>query len=94
MEIINVEKQTFESMMAKFEALAERMEILCRINSDKSIQEWMDNEEVCRILGISKRTLQAYRDNGILPFSQIGHKMYYLPQDVESVINKLKIQRT
>ena len=89
MEIINVEKQTFESMLARFEALAARMEMLCRMYGDKGIQKWMDNQEVCKILSISKRTLQAYRDNGTLPFSQIGHKMFYKPQDVELAINKL-----
>lgn len=90
MEIINVEKQTFEALIAGFEALAGNIEMLCRANADKSSQKWMDNEEVCRILNISKRTLQTYRDSGTLPFSQIGHKMYYRPQDVEQVINKLK----
>lgn len=29
--------------------------------------------DVCRILNISKRTLQHYRDTSVLPFIQIGH---------------------
>lgn len=90
MEIINVEKQTFEAMVERIETLASKVEMLCRINGDGSMQKWMDNQEVCKILCISKRTLQAYRDNGTLPFSQIGHKMFYRPQDVEAAINKLK----
>lgn len=30
--------------------------------------------DVCRVLNISKRTLQHYRDTSVLPFIQIGHK--------------------
>lgn len=90
MEIINVEASTFEAMMARFEAFAERVETLCRNNGDKGMQKWLDDQDVCEILNISKRTLQTYRDNGTLAYSQIGHKMFYRPQDVEQLIHKLK----
>jgi len=90
MEITNIETMAFETMMAKFEVLAEKVETLCRACGDRSMEKWLDNQEVCQILNISKRTLQTYRDNGTLPFSQIGHKMYYRPQDVEQLINSQK----
>lgn len=92
MEIINVEARTFEAMMARFEAFAQNVENLCRNNGDKGMQKWLDNQEVCQILNISKRTLQTYRDNGTLPYSQINHKMFYRTEDVERVINNLKIK--
>ncbi|MCS2584525.1 helix-turn-helix domain-containing protein [Bacteroides sp. BFG-551] len=90
MEIINVEARTFEAMLARFEAFAQNVETLCRKNADKGLQKWLDNQDVCQILNISKRTLQTYRDNGTLPFSQINHKMFYRAEDVEQVINNLK----
>ena len=90
MEIINVESQAWEMMMAKLDAIAQRVEILCKNSEDKSLQKWLDNQDVCEILGISKRTLQTYRDNGTLAFSEVGHKMFYRPEDVEQVINRLK----
>lgn len=45
--------------------------------------DWLHNGDVCKLLNISKRTLQHYRDTGVLPFSQIGHKCYYRREDVE-----------
>ena len=90
MEIVIIESHTWEMMMARFETFAERVEQLCRCNGDKAMQKWLDNQEVCGILNISKRTLQTYRDNGTLAHTQIGHKMYYRPVDVELLINKLK----
>ena len=44
------------------------------------------NGDVCRILNISKRTLQHYRDSSVLPFIQIGHKCYYKREDVEALL--------
>lgn len=90
MEIINVDSHAWEMMMAKLDAFAQRVETLCKNSEDKSLQKWLDNQDVCEILDISKRTLQTYRDNGTLAFSQIGHKMFYRPEDVEQVINRLK----
>ena len=48
--------------------------------------DWLYNGDVCRLLNISKRTLQHYRDTGVLPFTQIGHKCYYKREDVESLL--------
>ena len=48
--------------------------------------DWLHNGDVCRLLNISKRTLQHYRDTGVLPFTQIGHKCYYRREDVERLL--------
>jgi len=48
--------------------------------------DWLHNGDVCQLLNISKRTLQHYRDTGVLPFSQIGHKCYYKREDVEKLL--------
>ena len=44
-------------------------------------------EAVCKRLGISKRTLQSYRDTGKIPFSMIGHKCYYKESDITELLN-------
>ena len=48
--------------------------------------DWLHNGDVCRLLNISKRTLQHYRDTYVLPFTQIGHKCYYKREDVETLL--------
>ena len=44
---------------------------------------------MCEKLGISKRTLQTYRDRGLLPYSQINHKIYYQTEDVEVFVESM-----
>jgi len=49
---------------------------------------WLDIQDVCELLHISKRTLQSYRDKGILPFSQVGAKIYYKANDIQKHLEK------
>lgn len=51
-------------------------------------EEWYTNRDVCRLLGVSQRTLQNYRDKGLIPYSQVGHKCYYKIKDIEDFIEK------
>jgi len=75
-------------MMQSFKDFVNQVKNLCgnNLNNDK----WLDNEAVCKLLQISKRTLQSYRDNGIILFTQIGHKCYYRVSDLEQFISKSK----
>ena len=42
----------------------------------------LDNFDLCKMLNVSKRTLQRYRSTGELPFRMIYHKTYYRESDV------------
>jgi len=86
MEIVNIDAKTFEAMLSKFEGFAKKMEQLCRIHRNRDMSEWLDNQDVCLLLNISPRTLQTLRDNGTLAYSQISHKTYYKPEDVEKIL--------
>ncbi|MGJ1314877.1 helix-turn-helix domain-containing protein [Sphingobacterium multivorum] len=47
---------------------------------------YLSGEDVCKLLHISKRTLQQYRDDNILPFIQIGGKIIYRETDILTVL--------
>lgn len=75
-------------MITSIRLLKEKLENLKSRQTSKSLDDWMDNQEVCMTLNISQRTLQALRSNGTLPFSQIDRKTYYRRQDVIRLIEK------
>ena len=93
MEIVSFEKRTFEEMAAKLDYFVQRMDDLCRQHGEKKAERWMDSHAVCRKLRISPRTLQTLRDNGTLAYTQICHKTYYKPGDVESIIRIVEERR-
>ena len=77
MEIVSIEKKTFEEMKERFGSFSQHVRELCARYRPPEKMNWMDGADVCEKLGISKRTLQTYRDRGLLPYSQINHKIYY-----------------
>lgn len=62
MEIVSIERKTFEAMVAKFDRFVSRMDAICHRHGEKKMSEWMDNQDVCRMLNIS---LARYRRFGI-----------------------------
>ncbi|MDU1889148.1 MAG: helix-turn-helix domain-containing protein [Dysgonomonas sp.] len=48
----------------------------------------MDSSDVCRALGISKRTLQTWRNNGKMPYSMLGGKVYYREEDINKLLEE------
>lgn len=95
MEIMIFQKEAFEEMVGKFNRFAERVDkILNRHQGAKSLNGWMDNQDVCRQLNISPRTLQTLRDNGTLAYSQIGHKVFYRPEDVLDIVKLVERRQT
>ena len=86
MDIVAIESTTFEQMKGRFEDFIRQIKNLCGDNQDK--EKWLENNDVCSFLQISPRTLQSYRDNGILPYSQIGRKCYYRVSDIENLISQ------
>jgi len=49
---------------------------------------YLSGEDVCKLLHISKRTLQQYRDDNILPYIQIGGKIIYKESDILTVLEQ------
>ena len=56
------------------------------LSKDANLEDWIDGQEVMIKLRISPRTLQTLRSNGTNPFTRIGHKLYYLKQDIERIL--------
>lgn len=89
-EIVNIEKKTYDKFVGQFEGFVKKMTEMGNRGTNKCLGDWLDNDDVCRILRISKRTLQTLRDNGTLAYSQISHKTYYRQEDVDNVVKEVK----
>ena len=89
MEIVTIEKKTFEEMKSRFNQFSEHLRQLCSRYRPPEKMNWLDNADVCEKLNVSKRTLQTYRDGGLLAYSQINHKIYYRMEDVEAFITAM-----
>ena len=86
MEVLIFQKEAFEEMAAKFSRFSDRVNELLAKQGCKSLNRWMDNQEVCQQLNISPRTLQDYRNNGIIAYYQLGGNILYKESDIESML--------
>lgn len=94
MEIVIIEKKTFEELLSGVNTLTEKVNALHHRCNEKAMSNWLDGEEVCRQLKISIRTLQKLRDNRLIGYSQINRKFYYKPQEVERLLPTISLFRT
>ena len=60
MEVVTIEKRTFSYVCERFTEFAKRIESLCSTHTQK-VENWLDSQEVCLLLGFSKRTLQYFQ---------------------------------
>ena len=49
-------------------------------------EHYLTDRELSERLKISRRTLHDYRNNGILPYRQLGGKILYRESDIEQVL--------
>ncbi|MBD5232255.1 MAG: helix-turn-helix domain-containing protein [Bacteroidales bacterium] len=48
--------------------------------------DWLESEEARKLPGISPKTWQNYRDQRLIPFSQINRKNYVNQADIDNFL--------
>jgi len=82
MELKLIEANDYHLLMERLDEIKEYLAENYKKNPLDDI--WLDNQEVCRLLKISKRTLQTYRDKHMIPYSQIAGKIYFKASDIQN----------
>jgi hypothetical protein len=83
MELITKDHEVIKNLLLIIHRLkADIAEITTIYKPSMNGEIYLDHEEVCKILHISRRTLQQYRDDGILPFIQLPGKVIYKESDI------------
>lgn len=88
MEIVCIELPAWEMLKRQVRTLAADVAALKELYCSNPRDGWMDSADVCRALGISKRTLQTWRNNGKIPFSMLGGKVYFHEDDIDRLLLK------
>jgi hypothetical protein len=75
------------AFFSSLENLSKRVEKI-HDNNKPSLdgERYYNDKELAVKLQVSRRSLQDYRNNGILPYTQIGGKILYRASDIERVL--------
>lgn len=86
MEFQMIEQSAFDEMKTLVTSLRERAERFRELFSPPQPRRWLTAEEVCRALRITKRALQYYRSEGIIPSTSLGNKILYKESDIARIL--------
>lgn len=75
------------------DTLEQIIDLITRRNADDSSSEWIESEAARKLLGISPKTWQNYRDQRLIPFSQIGRKIYVNRADLDAFLRQHRISQ-
>ena len=81
--VSNDEAKSIGDFIERLNAVEHKLKKMQYIND-----VFLDNYEFLKVMNISKRTAQSWRDSGIVSFSQVGAKIYYRFSDIEELLNK------
>ena len=91
-KLICIEERTFSELCSQIEMLSRLAERLQSKLKRSHPEEWVGADEVCRQLNITKRTLQAYRERGALPFSTLEGKTLYRQTDIDDFLKSRTVE--
>jgi hypothetical protein len=87
-----ISKEDFEAwmerIMYRFDKQDKTLDKMSQRRNMLDGEYLLDNQDLCLLLNVSKRTLQRYRSTGELPFQTVYHKTYYKESDVHKFIRE------
>jgi hypothetical protein len=89
---MNIDKENFEAWMERFidrfDQIDDKLERVMKQKNWLDGEKILDNQDLCLLLNVTKRTLQRYRMKGILPYFNIDGRNYYRASDVHKLIQE------
>ncbi len=87
--VIIVDEHEFGKLLRKIDNLSEKVDSISLSSNDGFKDKWYVTEEVCKLLKVSRRTLQTMRDNKTISFKKSGRKIYYKASDIETYLENI-----
>lgn len=82
--------KAFTKCFACIEQLEKKIDSLAKSENGINGEKLLDNQDLCNILKINKKTLERYRRVGILPYFKLKGKVYYQMSDVVACMKHIK----
>ena len=88
-EIITQQDPQMQIFAQLMESVLKKLERYCATARPMLGGEvYLTSEEVCKLLRLSSRTLQEYRDSGTIAYYKIGGKILYKQSDIQAMLER------
>ena len=89
MELISKDTPQVKEFICSLDSMLNGIEsIVKRYKPHLNGERFLSNHEVSKKLNVSLRTLQEWRDTGLIPFIQIKGKIIYRQSDIDKLLQK------
>ena len=89
MELINKDTPQVKEFISSLDSMLSGIEsIVKHYKPHLNGERFLSNHEVSKKLNVSLRTLQEWRDTGLIPFIQIKGKIIYRQSDIDKLLQK------
>ena len=89
MERINFKENPFKQVNLKGDG---HNKVIIQSPEEPMNSNWLSLDETCRLLRVSKRSCQNYRDRRLIPFYQFGRKIIFKASEVDEFLEKHHIK--
>ena len=76
----------------RFDGVEKKLDRMMQVKDAMDGDKLLDNQDLCLLLGITKRSLARYRQKKIIPYYQGDRKTYYKASEVRDFLKKKGIQ--
>ena len=84
---LNIDADDMQVVLSAISGVSKRIKEVAQTHKPLFAGElFLTGKEVCERLYISPRTLQDYRDKGIIPYTQFAGKILYKASDLEKIL--------
>lgn len=90
MAMVVLPQETWENMTA---TINEVKDLLTEKTATEMNHQWVESTTARKMLGVSPKTWQTYRDKRIIPFSQIGRKIFVRRTDLDNFMESHYIRK-
>ena len=89
----NENRNEFQQIIEKLEQIEAELKNLTGNEESTISEKYLDNTDMCVLFGITKRTLQRYRQKGVVPYYMLRGKPYYKRNEVLECLKRIMKDR-
>ena len=78
----------FQQIMDKLDVMDRKLDRMTRVKDAMNGEKLLDNHDMCMLLGVTKRTLQRYRQLKKVTYYTIDGKTYYKSSEIQDFLKK------
>ena len=77
-----------KTILSSLDLINKKLDRMIKIKDAMEGDKLLDNQDMCLLLGITKRSLARYRDKKLIRYYQIDRKVFYKASEIQEFLKK------